>query len=232
MGREMLVDQPQQAVPVGEQLRGFVEQVPLALIHTHALEPQEMHVGAQRRGSRQVAKDTSSSPRAGWRDRLMPRVCTICSHDEAHTINVALVQRESYRDIARRYGVGKDALSRHAKDHLPELLSKAKAAVEVAEADDLLSRIEALQSRTLAVLEAVEGTENYAVAFGAIREARSNLELIGRVRRELEAAPILNLYLSPEWLELRVVIVCALAPYQEARGAVLNALEGTANGRA
>ena len=29
----------------------------------------------------------------------MPRTCTVCSHDEAHVINVALVQRDSYRKI-------------------------------------------------------------------------------------------------------------------------------------
>ncbi len=160
----------------------------------------------------------------------MPRSCTVCVHPERHAINVALVQREPHCAISRVFGVGRDALRRHAKKHLPELLLKAKDAVEVAEADDLLSRLEALQSRTLAVLEAVEGTENYGVALAAIREARSNLELIGWVTKELESAPTLNLHLNPQWLELRALIVAALEPHPEARGSVLRALEGTSNG--
>jgi hypothetical protein len=162
----------------------------------------------------------------------MPRPCSVCAHPEHHAVNVALVQRDSYRDIARRFGLSKAALSRHAREHLPELLAKARHAVEVAEADDLLSRLEALQSRTLAILEAAEGKNQHGTALAAIREARSNLELIGRLTKELETGPTFNLYLSPEWLELRAVIVGALAPFSEARESVLKALEGAGNGRA
>src|SRR5918993_579791 len=39
-------------------------------------------------------------------------------------------------------------------------------------------------------------------------------------------------HISPEWLELRTVIVGALEPYSEARGAVLQAIEGSDNGSA
>ena len=162
----------------------------------------------------------------------MPRRCTVCDHDEHHAINVALVQRDSYRNIAERYGLSVSALSRHTKEHLPKLLVKARDAVEVAEADSLLARIEALQSKTIDALEAVEEERNYPVLLGAVREARANLELIGRVTKELEATPTLNIHLNPQWVELRTVIVGALEPYSEARGAVLRALEGMGDGRA
>jgi hypothetical protein len=156
----------------------------------------------------------------------MPRVCTVCDHDEGHSINVALVQRDgSYRTLAARYGLSQTALKRHAADHLPALLVRAKGAVEVAEAGDLLSRIEALQGRTLALLEAMEDTDNYGARLGAIREARANLELIGRVTRELESGPTLNLHLNAEWVELRATIVRALEAHPEARDSVLRALE-------
>ena len=160
----------------------------------------------------------------------MPRSCTVCRHDEAHLINVALVQRDPYRNIAERYGLSVGSLSRHAKDHLPGLLAEAKRAVEVAEAGDLLSRVEALHARTLAILEAAEGTGELRTALSAIREARGNLELVGRVTKELDERPALNLYFSPEWLELRAVIVGALEPHPEARGSVLRALEGAGGG--
>jgi hypothetical protein len=161
----------------------------------------------------------------------LPRPCTVCAHPEAHTINVGLVSHSrNYRAMADEFGVSQTALKRHAADHLPALLAKAKEAVEVAEAGDLLSRIEALQSRTLAVLEAVEDTDNYGARLAAIKEARANLELIGRVTKELESGPTFNLYLSPEWLELRAVIVSALEPYSGARESVLSAIEGASNG--
>jgi hypothetical protein len=160
----------------------------------------------------------------------MPRRCTVCDHDEGHAINVALVSRDPYRQIASRYGVSTGALQRHSQEHIPKLLAKAKEAVEVAEAGDLLSRIEALQSRTLAVLEAVEDTDNYGARLAAIREARANLELIGRVTKELESGPTFNLYLSPQWLELRATLVRALDAYPDARESVLSAIEGASNG--
>ena len=40
----------------------------------------------------------------------------------------------------------------------------------------------------LAILEAVEGTDEHGTALAAIREARRNLELIGEVSQELDVA--------------------------------------------
>ncbi len=160
----------------------------------------------------------------------MPRPCTVCTHDESHAVNVALVSREAYRDIARQYRVSKDALSRHAKEHLPELLAKARDAVEVAEADSLLSRVEGLYKRTEAILEAAESNREWGTALAAIRECRGNLELLGRVTKELQDTPTFNLTLNPEYLEVRALIVRALDPYPDARRAVAEALVVTDGG--
>ena len=162
----------------------------------------------------------------------MPRSCTICTHDEAHAINVALVHRDAYRHIASRYEVSTGALQRHAREHLPELLTRARDAVEVAEADSLLDRVESLYKRTETILGAAEGNSEWGTALQAIRECRGNLELLGRVTKELQDAPTLHLHLNPEWLELRAVIIGALEPYSEAREAVQRAIEGGGSGRA
>jgi hypothetical protein len=106
----------------------------------------------------------------------------------------------------------------------------AKAAEEVAEADDLLGQVQDLQARTLSILEAAEATSEHRTALGAIREARSNLELLAKLLGELDERPVVNLNVSTEWLELRAVIVGALEPHPQARESVLRALEGPANG--
>jgi hypothetical protein len=103
-------------------------------------------------------------------------------------------------------------------------LVEAKKATDSAEADDLLDRVESLQTRALAILDAAEDTGELRTALGAIREARGNLELMGRLTKELDDRPQINLYLSAEWLELRAIIVGALEPHQEAREDVLRAL--------
>jgi hypothetical protein len=56
------------------------------------------------------------------------RTCTICGHEQRHDIEVAVIRRDSYRAIARRFSVSKDALGRHAREHLPEALVRAQEA--------------------------------------------------------------------------------------------------------
>ena len=157
----------------------------------------------------------------------MPRSCTVCAHDESHVINVALVSREPYRDIARRFGVSKDALKRHSGEHIPKLLVEASRAMEVCEADGLLGRIEGLHRRTLAVLETAEESGELRTALAAIREARGTLELVGRITKELDERPVTNVLVSPEWLELRTVTVTALEPHSDALRYDLRALSRT-----
>lgn len=43
----------------------------------------------------------------------MPRICTICQHENRKGIDAALATPESYRSIARRFGVSAPSLFRH-----------------------------------------------------------------------------------------------------------------------
>ena len=123
--------------------------------------------------------------------------------------------------------MSEDVISRHvAGKHISELIRLAADAERAAKADGLLDRVEDLHSRTLAILEASEHTQDHRTALAAIREARSNLELIGEVTKELNRTPTVNLQLNPEYLEVRALIVQALGPYPDARMAVVRALEG------
>src|SRR5215218_3592270 len=163
----------------------------------------------------------------------MSRVCTVCSHEDRFEIDAVLVDRSaSYRDIAKRFGLSKTAISRHVSGgHISELVALAADAERSAQADTLLDRIENLQARTLAILEASEETHEHGTALSAIREARRNLELIGEVTKELNRTPTLNLHLNAEWIELRTAIVVALDPHPEAKDAVVRAIESVGNGR-
>jgi hypothetical protein len=155
----------------------------------------------------------------------MPRSCTICSHESRDAIEDAFIAGTPKRRIASHYGVSERAVRYHTREHLPALLTLARDAEQASRADTLLDRIEALQSRTLAILEATEETGEHRTALAAIREARGNLELIGEVTRELNRAPTLNLSLHPQYIEARTLIVEALEPYPQAKEAVVRALE-------
>jgi hypothetical protein len=162
----------------------------------------------------------------------VPRTCSVCTHQERGAIDQALIGGESTGKLAGRYRtIDERALRRHRSNHLPATLAKAKEAEEVAVADDLLEQVRDLQERALTILDKAEEAGELRTALGAIREARGNLELLAKLLGELDERPV-NVLISPEWLELRAVIVTALEPHPEARGAVLGALEGAGNGRA
>ena len=160
----------------------------------------------------------------------MPRNCTVCAHHERDAIEDAFIAGAPKRRIASHYNLSERAVRHHLREHLPALLALARDAERAARADSLLDRIEALQSRTLAILEATEQTADHRVALAAIREARGNLELIGEVTKELDRTPTLNLHLNPEWIELRAVIVTALDRHPDARDSVLRAIRSAGDG--
>ena len=154
----------------------------------------------------------------------MPRSCTICEHPEREAIDSALVGDASNRSVASLYDVSEAAVRRHKGNHLPAKLVMAEKAQEVAQADSLLEQVRDLQGRALAILDQAEMSGDLRTALGAIREARGNLELLAKLLGELSDAPQVNLNVSPEWLQIRAVIVTALEPHPEAKNSVLRAI--------
>src|SRR5215203_4427891 len=159
----------------------------------------------------------------------MPRRCTVCDYQERNGIDDALVSGAPYRSVARRFGLSESAVYRHKTEHLPARLLKAREAEEVAQADDLLEQVRHLQAHTLDILDRAEKAGDLRTALAAISQARGNLELLGKLAGELDERPVVNLNISPEWLELRTVIVGALEPHPAAHTAVLRALESVGN---
>ena len=157
----------------------------------------------------------------------MPRTCSICSHEHRDAMEDAFIAGQAKRRIASRYSVTERAVRYHMREHLPALLALARDAERAARADTLLDRMEALQSQTLAILDA---PEDQRTALAAIAQARRNLELIGEVTKELDRAGTINLELTVEWQEVKAVLVNTLASYPEAQQAVFNALEEAPSG--
>jgi hypothetical protein len=157
----------------------------------------------------------------------MPRSCTVCVHPKREEIDRALVGETSNLSVSSLFGVSESAARRHKANHLPAKLVMARAAEEVAQADSLLDQVRDLQERALGILDKAEGAGELRTALSAIREARGNLELLAKLLGELDDRPQVNISISPEWLELRTVIVGALEPHPQARESVLKALEGT-----
>ena len=160
----------------------------------------------------------------------MPRSCTVCSLPRREAIDRALVGGASNRSVASLYDVSEAAVRRHRTNHLPARMVMAEKAAELVEADNLLDQVGDLQRRALAILDRAEEAGELKTALAAIREARGNLELLAKLLGELDERPVVNLNISPEWLQLRAVIVGALEAHPEALGAVVGALEAAEDG--
>lgn len=130
----------------------------------------------------------------------------------------------TYRTIADRFGLSETSLKRHKADHLPGHVATAKAAAQVADADDLLGQLQALRTKAVGILEAAEQMGDYRTAIAGIREARACIETLMEIEGELDRRNVVNIVVNPAWIEIRTVIIGALEPYPDAQQTVAGAL--------
>ena len=76
----------------------------------------------------------------------MAQKCSICTHPRRAEIDQAIARGDAHRAIARQFGVSRHALDRHKKNgHIAQQIAKAAEAKEIAQAENLLSKITTLQ---------------------------------------------------------------------------------------
>nr|WP_194300084.1 hypothetical protein [Acetobacter musti] len=157
------------------------------------------------------------------------RPCSICTHPLAREIDRALINPDtSCASVAEAFpGVTARALQRHYADHLLPRLEKATGLL----ADDIeptlgiVARLEDLRGRAMALLDRAEKAGKLKDAIAAIREARGVLDSQARVTGEGSRAGVqINIVNAPGWTVVQGSILTALAPYPEARAAVVTAL--------
>ena len=157
------------------------------------------------------------------------RPCTVCGHKDRREIEAAAARGEKARSISVDYAVSERALARHLSAHAVRSMEKALVAAgirDLAAGIGLNEEVTELQARTLAILtKAEKSARTFGVAIGAIREARLNLELLGKFTGKLRPESQVNvLVTSPDWLALRERIAVALEPYPDALAAVQEAI--------
>jgi len=96
--------------------------------------------------------------------------------------------------------------------------------MEVANADDLLDRIQEMLSRLESFLDSAERSKDGAEFRAHAGEWRKMVELLAKLRGELAQEGTTNVFVTPQWVELRAVIVAALEPYPAARRALMEAV--------
>jgi len=151
--------------------------------------------------------------------------CEICTHPDKETINQRLLQGCSVRKVSEEFDVGRMSVQRHRHNHLPHELVKSKRLQEMQEADELVNRIDDLYQQAYEILKEARTQQKFSQAVMAIKEARSSLELLAKISGDLKSGTQVNLTYSPQWTELRAVLVDTLEPYPEVATKVVHALE-------
>ena len=138
----------------------------------------------------------------------MGRLCTVCTHPRRDEIEAAIIEGRSYRVIAEEFGLKKDAVRRHALNHLRKDLIEKAAEVEARYADDLLHRLLGYLTDAEDLLERAEEAGDLRTALNGVKEARASLELLARLRGELEAQGkvAVNVLSLPVWREAQTII--------------------------
>lgn len=163
----------------------------------------------------------------------------MCLHREHPAIDLALARGVSVRALSRRFKLGIDSLYRHAKRHLPpQLRAKLIAGPSIegidldrlreTESRSLLMHLIALRNRLFSSLDVAEEYGDGAMVARVAAQLHRNLEVTGTLLGDLSTGgtTINNVVVLPAYVEMRVALVNALAPFPDAREAVAKVLHG------
>ena len=134
------------------------------------------------------------------RGHIVPRKCSICMDERRQDIEQAMLSGGSYRVVAQRFAVSRDAVVRHRR-HLPAVLARAQELDGVAHGDSLLAQLRELTSEAQRLKGIAERAGDYRAALAAVRELCRIVELMAKLSGELDShseTKIFNVTLDAE----------------------------------
>jgi hypothetical protein len=174
------------------------------------------------------------------RSRAAHRPCNVCTHPDRALIEKARIAGAGQESLASRYGVSKDSIYRHMRNHMTDAARAAytseaglRALADQAAADGIstLDRYRIangfLMNQLQQAAQANDGSKVAAVSRAMFEGLRDVSKLTGEVLEHVGNVSLVqnNFYQSPDYLALQAMLVQALAPYPEAMRAVLAGLD-------
>jgi len=166
--------------------------------------------------------------------------CTICKHPRRPEIEHAIANRVAEQRVAKRFNVGKYAVHRHKKNHLPPQLQAAilsfngsacvvdLEALRKSESEGLLTTLIWQKADLLVEMDkARENMDPIAVSRFhdlLLKNTQTIAKLVGELASHTRTITN-NFLIAPEYLQLRHAITTALGPFPEAAKAVSRALQ-------
>jgi hypothetical protein len=121
-------------------------------------------------------------------------------HEKRCVIEQSLVSGESYRDVALRFKVSRDAVARHRK-HIAATVAKSLDSGQITQSESLLAQLEDLKFEAQRLKQKAERAGDYRAALAAVRELCRIVELVAKLCGQMDARSetrILNVNLDPE----------------------------------
>jgi hypothetical protein len=155
----------------------------------------------------------------------MARACTVCTHPDRAALDEALAaNRGPIRGLARTHGLSEDAVTRHARAHLPKVLALAARAAEETRGGDLLDKVKQLEQDARRLLAKAEKEKDYRCAIAAVKTAIDVVSVLHRVAED-QRAVVRDVLRSPSWTRFKARLLDTLAPYPDALAAVARLAE-------
>jgi hypothetical protein len=172
-------------------------------------------------------------------------VCTVCASKHRHQVEIGLVHGVSARVLGQRFELSKDAIHRHAQNHLTQQVRAAiLAAVQptaidldalrTSESEGLLGSLMVQRARLLQLAALATELGDVRGAVSTETAITASLALTARLLGQLVSHHNVthsSILLTPDYLRLRQALVTALRPYPAAAaavGAALHAIESEA----
>ena len=129
------------------------------------------------------------------------RRCTVCDHEAIVTINRLIAEnRVSKSGIARDYAVSEDSVDRHAKNHIPAILSRAVERKQQKLADSMTAVVERATATQTAVADEFLEDIQYSKRFAKLGVERCMSGTVDPGSGEVAKTPIEEFRLAPGFL--------------------------------
>lgn len=155
----------------------------------------------------------------------MPRNCTVCTHPQEAEINAALAAGErSFRDIARSFGLEKDAIHRHWKEHIPDVVVQAQHEKDIMNVIPVVDNLRDAQALTQGmVAAAIDDKTGKIISVAAASRAVHNLVKLSEIQLRVQEVAYLeqsavgqtDIYTHPDILALMQIVREELTNYPD-----------------
>jgi len=93
---------------------------------------------------------------------------------------------------------------------------------------DVMQQLKAINAACLEVLRQARADGKHSILLRAVDRIARQIELQAKLLGQIQETQTINVAILPEWHGIRQLVLEALRPYPEARGAVVQALKGGA----